>query len=154
VSVVGIQLDVLPDQLAELLCGLDGLQATIEFDCRPNISMPEEAAHCLVVARSVLEVNRGCSMAKLVHRDAKSGRFLNSLGDLLAKVKLLLRLTGFAREEPGGVCAAQQRGPEVMDVFVDEVCQRVVELKSQIDPILYVIVWENEPVGSSSRRAC
>ena len=109
--------------------------------------MSKEPAHRLIVSRPVLEINRSCGMAKLVNRNTKASRFQYPLGDLVAEKDLHLWLTALAREEPGGVRAAQQCRPEVMDVFVDQVRQCVIELKIQIDPVLHIIMWENEPIG-------
>ena len=58
-----------------------------------------------------------------------------------------LRLTSFAWEQPGGIRSAKQRRPELMNVFVDEVGQRLIELEVQIDSVLHVIMRENEPIG-------
>src|SRR5262245_20914344 len=108
--------------------------------------MSKESAHRLIVSRPVLEINCSCGMAKLVNCDTKASRFQYPLGKLLAEKKLLLWQTALAREEPRGVRTAQQRRPEVMDVFVDQVRQCAIELKIQIDPVLHIITWESEPI--------
>ena len=46
----------------------------------------------------------------------------------------------------GAIRSAQHRRPELMNVFVDEVGQGLIELEVQIDTVLYVIVREDEPV--------
>src|SRR5262245_26833341 len=109
--------------------------------------MSKQPAHRLIVSRPVLEINRSCGMAKLVNCDTKASRFQYPLGDLLAEKELHLWPTALARKHPGRIRAAQQCWPEVMDVFVDQVCQCVIELKIQIDPILHIIMRENEPIG-------
>ena len=91
-------------------------------------------------------------MAKLVNCNTKASRFQYPLGDLVAEKGLHLWLPALARKEPGGVRTAQQCRPEVMDVFVDQVRQCVIELKIQIDPVLHIIMWENEPNRASSTR--
>src|SRR5262245_3999776 len=109
--------------------------------------MSKKPAHRLIVSWPVLEINRSCGMAKLVNCDTKASRFQYPLGDLLAEKELHLWLTALTREEPGGVGAAQQRWPEVMDVFVDQIRQCVIELKIQIDPVLHIVMRENQPIG-------
>ena len=69
------------------------------------------------------------------------------VSDLLAEHESLFRLTALAREQPRGIRSAKQRRPELMNVFVDEVGQGLIELEIQIDTVLHVIVRENEPVG-------
>ena len=65
----------------------------------------------------------------------------------LLNMSLCLRLTGLAWEQPGGIRAAKQRRPELMNVFIDEVGQRLIELEVQIDTVLHIIVREHQPIG-------
>ena len=146
-QVIGVEFDLLTDELSELLGGLHGLQAAVEADRGLDIAVSKQPPYGLVVPWPVLEIDRRRSMPELVSRDPKSDRLLNAHGDLLAEHERRLRLTALAREQPGGIRAAKQRRPELMNVFVDEVGQRLIELEIQIDPVLHIIVRENEPVG-------
>ena len=112
--------------------------------------MSKQPPYGLVVPRPVFEIDRRRSMSELVNGDPKSHRLLNALSDLQLNVFATFGLTALAREQPGGIRSAKQRRPELMNVFVDEVGQGLIELEVQIDTVLYVIVRENEPVRRSS----
>src|SRR6266849_2996938 len=98
-----IELDVFTDDLAERLIRLRRFQATIEVDCRLDIAVAEQAPHRLVLSGSVLQIDRGAGVAKLMDGDPQAGGVLDALGDLGAKHVGRLRLTGDAGKQPGGV---------------------------------------------------
>jgi hypothetical protein len=66
------------NELSELDGGLRGLQAAIEVGRRSNTAVPEQPPYGLIVTRSVLEIDRRCSVPELVSRNPKSHRFLNA----------------------------------------------------------------------------
>ncbi len=146
-SATGIEFDLLADELSELLGGLHGLQAAVEADRRLAITVSKQLPHGLVLTRMVLEINRRRGVSKLMDRDPKSDRFLNARGDLLAELESVLWLTAFAREQPGGIRSAKPRRPELLNVFIDEVRQGLIELEAEIDTVLHIIVRENQPIG-------
>ena len=114
--------------------------------------MPEEAPHGLVVPWLMLEIDRRRGVPELVSRDPEPRGLLDPLRDLGAEHVCRFGIAGDAREQPGGVRPAEQHRPELMDVFVDELGQGLVELEVEIDPVLDVIVREDQPVGRVRAR--
>ena len=86
------------NDLSELFGRLRGLQAAVEADRRLNAPMPEQPPDRFIVARSVLKINRGRRVSKLVHGDSKSCRLFYPLTKLRAECMRPLRLTVLARE--------------------------------------------------------
>ena len=54
--------------------------------------------------------------------------------------------TVLAGKQPRGIRSPKQRRSKLMDVFVDQIGQWLVELEVQGDVVLYVIIWEYQPV--------
>ncbi len=98
--------------------------------------MSKHPPYRLIVSRMMLEIDRRRSVAKLVRRDPKSGRLLDTFSNLLAEQQFILRLTALSWKQPGGVRPAKQRWSELMNIFVDEVGQGLIELEVQIDAVL------------------
>jgi hypothetical protein len=140
-----IELDVFSDDLAERLIGLRRLQAAVEVDRGLDIAVAKQPLDGFVVAGMVLEIDRRTGMAELVHGHPHAGSLLDALRNLGAEHVCRLGLTGDAREQPGRVRAAHQRRPELVNVFIDQGRQGLVELKFEIDPVLDVIVREDQP---------
>jgi hypothetical protein len=140
------KIDLLTDKPSELLRGLQGLQTTIKPNRRLDIAVSKKPADRLVIARLVFEIDCCGSMPELVNRESKSGRVLHAHSDLLAELKFLLRLSSLAWEQPGRVCATQQRRPESMNVLFDEVCQRLIELEVQVNTIFHIVIWKHQPI--------
>src|SRR6266404_5950706 len=140
-----IELDVFTDDLAEGLIGLRRLQAAVKVDRGLDIAVAEQPLDGFVVAGVVLEIDRRTGMAELVNCYLHARRFLDSLLDLRAEHVRRFGLSGDTREQPARVGAARQRRPELMDVFIDEPGETFVERKFEIDPVLDVIVREDQP---------
>jgi hypothetical protein len=77
----------------------------------------------------VLEINGRRGVTKLMNRYSKSDRFLDAHSDLSAKHESILRLTSLTREQPGGIRTAKQRRSELLNIFVNEVRQGLIELE-------------------------
>src|ERR1019366_8893566 len=146
-SINGIEFDLLTDKLPKLFGGMHGLQAAIELDRCVDTAVSKQPPYGLVVSRAVLEIDRRRGMSELVRRNPESYRLLDPLGNLDAEHNSRLRPTALAREQPGGIRSVKHRRPEIMDVFVDEIGQGLVELEVEIDAVLHIIMRENEPVG-------
>ena len=73
---------MLPDHIAQHSGRLDGLQPAVELHRGVDVAVAQEAPDRFVVARVVLQVDRGRCMAVLVQRDAQSGHLLNTVGNL------------------------------------------------------------------------
>jgi hypothetical protein len=82
---VGDKCHLASQEVAESHVGVQGLEAAIELDGGLDVAVPENAPDRLVVSGVMLEVDRRGGMSKLVRRDAKADRLLNSLGDLTAE---------------------------------------------------------------------
>ena len=109
--------------------------------------MPQDAPHCFVVAGMMLEIE-GCSrVPKLVGRNLQSCRFINSLGDLIAKRRQTFKSAVFAGEQPGFVCAAQQHGTEMMKILIDQLGEVFIQFEVQVDLVLHVVVGKHQPIG-------
>jgi hypothetical protein len=137
---------MLADEPTELLGGVHGLQTAIEASRSLDITVAKKPTHGLVVAEMVLQINRCRGVPELVNCEAKSGRFLHAHGDLFAEEQFMLRLTGLTREQPRGIRAAKQRRSELMNVYVNQVRQRLIELEIQVNPIFHIIVRKHEPI--------
>src|ERR1019366_10295536 len=146
-SINGIEFDLLTDKLPKLFGGMHGLQAAIELDRCVDTAVSKQPPYCLVVSRAVLEIDRRRGMSELVRRDPKSSRLLDPPGNLRPEREPHLRLTALAREQPRGIRSAKHRWSKLMNVFADEVGQGPIELKVEINPVLHIIMRENEPVG-------
>src|SRR4029077_3143121 len=94
-----------------------------------NIRGSKQPPHGLVGPRPVLEIDRRRSMPELVNGDPKSYRLLNASSNLKTERDCHLRLIRFAREQPRGIRSAKQSRPELMNIFIDEVCQVPIELE-------------------------
>jgi hypothetical protein len=62
--------------------------------------------------------------------------------------QFILGLTVLSRKQPGGVRSAKQRRSELMNIFINEIRQGLIELEIQIHSVLHIIVGENEPIRS------
>ena len=142
----GVEFDLLTDELSKLLCGLRRLQPAVEVDSRLDTAVSKQPPYRLVVSRPVLEIDRRCGVSKLMRRDPNAYRFHDPFGNQLAERDCGLRPTALAREQPGRVRSAKQRGPVLMNIFVDEICQGLIELEVEIDTVLHVIMRKNQPV--------
>ena len=88
-SVINIEFDLFTDELSELLGRLHGFQPAVEADRRLEIAMSEQLPYDLVVSRPILKIDRRRSVAKLVHRDPKSGRLLDTFSNLFAEQQFI-----------------------------------------------------------------
>ena len=95
----------------------------------------------------MLEIDRRRSVAELVNRNPESDRFLDAHSNLLAKHDSRFRISVFAGEQAVGIRSTKQRRPELVNVFIDEVRQGLIEFEVQIDTVLDIIMRENEPIG-------
>ena len=82
-----------PDELAELLGGRNRFEAAIKADGCLNVFVSEEPSDSLIITGVVLQINRCRSVPKLMDCDPKTGRFLNALRDLFAKLEPTPRCT-------------------------------------------------------------
>ncbi len=142
-----IEFDLLANDLPELLGRLHGLKAAVEVNRRLDIAVPKEAPHGFVISGMMLEIQRCSGMAELVDSEPQARSLVDPLDDLGAEHVRRLGVAGHAREQPGGVRAAQQHRPELMNVLIDELGQGLVELEVEVDPVLDVIVRKDQPVG-------
>jgi hypothetical protein len=110
----------LPHEVAEVAIGLQGFQAAIEIYCGLEPFVTQDAADRFVVSGLVLKSDRSSGVSKLVHGDEQASGLLDPFGDLSAQGLGVLAATGLAREQPELVRSPLQRGPEMVDVFVDE----------------------------------
>src|SRR5271170_2153596 len=94
----------------------------------------------------MLEPNRCGRVAKLVHRDGQTSGSMDPLRYLTAERLGVLVSSRFAGEQPEIIRTAQQRWPEVVHIFIDERRELIVELKLQINAVLYVIVWKHQHI--------
>src|SRR5258708_6460911 len=140
-----LELDVFADDLAEDRVRLRRRQAAVEVDRGLDVAVTKQPFDGLVFAGAVPEINRRTGMAELVDRYPHARRLLDALGDLGAEHVRRLRLTGDAREQPRRVGAAHECRPELLDVFIDEPGEIFVERKFEVDPVLDVIVREDQP---------
>jgi hypothetical protein len=67
-----VGLNLFANDLSELFGRLRGLQVAVKADRRLNAPMPEQPPDRFIIARSVLEINRGRRVSELVHGDSKS----------------------------------------------------------------------------------
>ena len=109
--------------------------------------MSKDPPYGLVVPRPVLEIDRHRGVPELMSCDPYSRRFLDAHSNLFAEHQSRLRLTALTRKQPRGIRAAEQCRPELMNIFIDQISQRLIERKVQIDPVLHIIVREHKPVG-------
>jgi hypothetical protein len=145
-STLSIEFDLLTNESAELLSGLHGFQAAVVTNCCPDVAMAKEPSHGFVVAWPVLEIDSRSRVSKLMNRSADSNCLLNAQSDLFAELQTVLRLTRFSREEARAVLPPEQRRPELMNIFVDEVAQGLIELEVEIDAVFYVVMGKDEPI--------
>ena len=143
---------MLHDDLAEDLARLDVLQADIGIDRGLHVAVTEKLPDELVLARPALEDESARGMPELVHRHPQSRRLVDAIGDLAAERDLALGASALPREQPVLVPAPQQRGPEVVDVFVDQLSEVLLERIFQPDPVLDVVVRERRANSSSPAR--
>src|SRR5258708_5753737 len=94
----------------------------------------------------MLEDQGARGMPELMHGDAQSGGFLNSIDDLSAERNLFLVFAGFARKQPIRVASADQSRPEVMHVFIDERRHCPVEFELERFSVLHLVLREREPI--------
>lgn len=109
--------------------------------------MPQKAPNKFVFAGTVLEDQRACCMAELMHGDTQSGRLLNPVDDLGAERDLFLVLARLVGEQPIRVAAAHQRGPEVVHVLIDDRRDQLVELELERHPVLDVVLVEGQEIA-------
>ena len=86
-----IDLQPLPDQLAEDLGGLDLLQPDVAPDGGLDAAVSEHEPHQFVVAGMPLQDDRSGGMAELVRRDPQSSELMDPLGYLAAQRDLAFR---------------------------------------------------------------
>jgi hypothetical protein len=80
ISFLGLwfEFDLFTDELSKLFGRLHGFQPAVEADRRLDITVSKQLPYGLVVPRMVLEIDRRRSVAELMNRDPKSGRYLRS----------------------------------------------------------------------------
>jgi hypothetical protein len=89
----------------------------------------------LVIAWPVLEIDGRRGVAELMRCDSKPNHLLDAFSNLLAELKLVLRLTALTRKQPGNIRSAKQRWPELVNIFTDQVRQGLIEFEVQIDAV-------------------
>src|SRR3984893_16511697 len=141
----GAEVQALADDVGEYLARLRRLQAQIEVLGRLGALVTENAPYELVFAGPVLEDQSARRMAELMHGNTQSSPLLNQFDDLRAERDLFLVVAALAGKQPVRVAAAHQRGTEVMDVFVDDRRDRLVELELKRGPVLDIVLWERKP---------
>ena len=134
------------DDLAEALARLGGLKPDIEADGGLKVLMAEHPAHELVVLGGSQDQGRG-RMAVLVSRNPDADPVLDGVGDLVAERRERLVATVLAREEPERARAAQEHRPMIVHILLDELGQALLEDELELDPVLDIVVREDEPVG-------
>ncbi len=139
-------LHVLHHHLAEDLARLDVRQADVEIDRGLHVAVTEELLDQLIFAGTPLEHDGAAGVPELVHRHPQPRRLKDALGDLAAERDFAFGPATLSRKQPVLVPAPQQGGPEVVDVIVDQSRDVLLERKFQLDPVLDVVIREDEPV--------
>ena len=135
ISFLGLwfEFDLFTDELSKLFGRLHGFQPAVEADRRLDITVSKHPPYRLIGSRMMLEIDRRRGVAKLMRRDPKSDRLLDTFNYLFAEQQFILGLTALSRKQPGGVRSAKQRRSELMNIFINEVRQQLIELEVQID---------------------
>src|SRR5215212_4127193 len=86
-------------------------------------------------------------MPKLVRRQALARGLQNRTRDLLREHGLGLVTAALSGKEPQLIRVAQQHGSMLMRVLLDQGREVLIEHELELEPILHVIVREDQPVG-------
>src|ERR1700730_9185180 len=143
---LGHKCHLLSHDVAERLVGLHGFEPAIELYRGLDTTVPRDAPNGLVVARMMLEIDSRRGVAKLVRGDAQANGVIDTLGDLAAECFCILAAAGLAAEQPKVIRPSQQRRTKIMNIFVDQGRQLVVEWEVEIDAVLHVIMRKHQHV--------
>ena len=113
--------------------------------------MPKDTPDELVFAGPMLEENGRRSMSELMWSDPQPCGLLDPLGDLFRECPATLWCVGLAWEKPGLVRAPNQGGPEVMDIFVDQLGHLGIQRKLKCNAVFDVVVREYQEVPHQRR---
>ena len=113
---------------------------------QPDEAQINSQVEQVVTARAALENQGACGVSKLMHCHPQPGRLINPLRDLAAQQDVAFGTSVLPREQPVIVPAAQQRRPEIVNVFVNQSGEVPFQRIFQLDPVLDVVTGEDEPV--------
>jgi hypothetical protein len=128
---------------------MGGLETDVIPDRDLNRAMAEQQTDELVIARLVLEDDRRREVAELMHGETQTDRFFDGARNLTAQRRETLVALPCPREEPRIFRAiGDERGTIIGQIIVDERGQLGIEREVELDPVLDIIVREDEPIGS------
>ena len=135
----------------ERLCRTGGLRGWIRDYSRfyggSDVAVAQEASNGFVITGVVPQVDNSGGAAELVDGDSQTRRLLDPFCDLDSEQMRILRAAGGAWEQPISIRSTKEGGTILLDIFVDQLGEVVVELKGRIDAVLHVIVGEYKQVG-------
>src|SRR5262249_1898453 len=87
-----IEFNPLSNAHSNLCCGRDVLEPAIEFAVVRKAAVSKDSPDGFIISRVLFQINRRRSVSKLMDGNSQANGFLNTLCDLLAEQKPVLRL--------------------------------------------------------------
>lgn len=144
---------MLTNDFAEQAAGVDGLETAVEPYGGSDVAVAQEPSNGFVITGVVPQVDGGGRMAELMDGDPQTSRLLDPCCDLDPEQMRVLGPAGGPWEKPISIRSTKQGRAILLNIFVDQRGEVVVELKGQVDAVRRACAPLRDKTRSRSRFA-